>query len=196
MKKLLVMFLALVVVAAAFAGADYSGTEFADSITIDGEAVVSVYQWFDVGSVIYKVKDVIIEDYGEDYTYLPQSSPVIMFIIFNSNADVKVRVEGELYDYETNEEFDYVADDLLKVQYRLYESLPNTGTFYPTNDWVNLGEEVVIEDHNYTLQQDYNEEQEINQALGIGMIFTADKDLPAGKYKFIYQVIFNPTVVF
>ncbi len=193
MKKVLALLCVLTVVAAAFAGADYNGRTFKDGATLTGNAIVRVHQWLTIDSITNYDKNVQIEDYDIPYTYDPVNDAAFTFFVMITNADLKVRVEGEMWDKDRVERYTYVQEGLLEVWYRFYEYSPQLATYYPTDRWAQLGEEIILPNHT---SYDGENDNTVSQSMGLGFMFKAKKDLPAGEYKFVYNIIFNPTVTF
>ena len=179
-----------------YAGANYDGMDFANGVTVGGTATIRVHQWLDINSVTERVNNVDIYEYDQEYTYDPNGNAIMMFFVVITNADLKLKVEGELYDKEGQVELGYVRDNLFKVKYVFYEYSPTMNTYYPADEngaplWKDLGDEITL-----TNETCVNGDNQVSQSLGLGMKFLADKDLPAGEYKFVYNVVFNPTVTF
>jgi len=161
-------------------GAQYDGRDFANGVGLSGNSTVRVHQWLTV-QYNEKIKRIDIYDYDTEYTYEPNDNYIMSILVLVTNADLKVKVTGDL------KKDDQVYNDYLTVMWRLYEFSPELGTYYPSSGWINLGSEIILEDHATS---------SMGQTLGLGMKFTADKDLPAGEYLFEYKVILNPTVSF
>ena len=195
MRKLLFLTVIVVLAISVYAGANYDGMDFADGATIEGTATIRVHQWLDIDSITERVKEIDIYEYDQEYTYDPNGNAIMMFFVVITNADLKLKVEGELYDKEGQVELGYVRDNLFKVKYIFYEYSPSMNMYYPTEEgvpiWKDLGDEITFFNETHV-----DGDNQVSQSLGLGMKFLADKDLPAGEYKFIYNVIFNPTVTF
>ena len=196
MRKLLFLTVIVVLAISVYAGANYDGMDFANGVTVGGTATIRVHQWLDINSVTERVNNVDIYEYDQEYTYDPNGNAIMMFFVVITNADLKLKVEGELYDKEGQVELGYVRDNLFKVKYVFYEYSPTMNTYYPADEngaplWKDLGDEITL-----TNETCVNGANQVSQSLGLGMKFLADKDLPAGEYKFVYNVVFNPTVTF
>jgi len=196
LRKLLFLTVIVVLAISVYAGANYDGMDFANGVTVGGTATIRVHQWLDINSVTERVNNVDIYEYDQEYTYDPNGNAIMMFFVVITNADLKLKVEGELYDKEGQVELGYVRDNLFKVKYVFYEYSPTMNTYYPADEngaplWKDLGDEITL-----TNETCVNGDNQVSQSLGLGMKFLADKDLPAGEYKFVYNVVFNPTVTF
>jgi len=196
LRKLLFLTVIVVLAISVYAGANYDGMDFANGVTVGGTATIRVHQWLDINSVTERVNNVDIYEYDQEYTYDPNGNAIMMFFVVITNADLKLKVEGELYDKEGQVELGYVRDNLFKVKYVFYEYSPTMNTYYPADEngaplWKDLGDEITL-----TNETCVNGANQVSQSLGLGMKFLADKDLPAGEYKFVYNVVFNPTVTF
>ena len=201
LRKLLFLTVIVVLAISVYAGANYDGMDFANGVTVGGTATIRVHQWLEIDSINQVTNEVDIYEYDYEYDQgFTQDSihgAIISFLVLITNADLKVTVEGELYDKEGQEELGYVGN-WFKVKYLFYQYSPPTGDFYPVAEngdpaWQDLGNEIILPNNTCI---NMNGNNQVSQWLGLGMKFLADKDLPAGEYKFVYNVVFNPTVTF